>query len=330
MAGDARGRALPRLHLGDRGHQHGPRPSRGSSRPSRRRPRSCSTGSRTSSTTSRGSGCTSASPGCSRTARGPAFLANSGAEAVEAAVKLARVATGRPAIIAFRYGFHGRTAQAMALTAAKDVYRGAFEPLPGSIYHTVVPVLLPGRRAARTTRRPAPATGRRSWTCCSTSSCSRTRSRRSSWSPSSARAATSCRRPTFLPRLREITREHGILLDRRRGPDRLRPDRRAVRGPPLGRRARTSSSWPRASRRGCRCRGSSPGRSSWTACRPGSHGGTYGGNVVVVRGGHRDARRHRGRGAGRERARARRAVPRRAPARSRRGTRRSGTSAASA
>ena len=68
-----------------------------------------------------------------------AFLANSGAEAVEAAVKLARVATSRPAIIAFRYGFHGRTAQAMALTAAKDVYRGAFEPLPGSIYHASYP-----------------------------------------------------------------------------------------------------------------------------------------------------------------------------------------------
>jgi 4-aminobutyrate aminotransferase len=68
-----------------------------------------------------------------------AFLSNSGAEAIEASVKLARVATGRPAIIAFRYGFHGRTGQAMALTAAKDVYRGAFEPLPGSVYHADYP-----------------------------------------------------------------------------------------------------------------------------------------------------------------------------------------------
>jgi 4-aminobutyrate aminotransferase len=68
-----------------------------------------------------------------------AFLSNSGAEAVEAAVKLARVATGRPAIVAFRYGFHGRTGQAMALTAAKDVYRGAFEPLMGSVYHADFP-----------------------------------------------------------------------------------------------------------------------------------------------------------------------------------------------
>ena len=68
-----------------------------------------------------------------------AFLSNSGAEAIEAAVKLARVATGRPVIIGFRGGFHGRTAQAMALTTAKDVYRGHFEPLPGSVYHTPFP-----------------------------------------------------------------------------------------------------------------------------------------------------------------------------------------------
>ncbi len=68
-----------------------------------------------------------------------AFLSNSGAEAIEASVKLARVATNRPVIIAFRGGFHGRTAQTMALTTAKDVYRAAFEPLPGSVYHTPFP-----------------------------------------------------------------------------------------------------------------------------------------------------------------------------------------------
>ena len=68
-----------------------------------------------------------------------AFLANSGAEAIEAAVKLARVATGRPAIVAFRGGFHGRTAQAMALTSSRNTIRGDFEPLPGSVYHTPFP-----------------------------------------------------------------------------------------------------------------------------------------------------------------------------------------------
>src|SRR5215210_6801999 len=68
-----------------------------------------------------------------------AFLSNSGAEAVEAAVKLARVVTGRPAIVAFRGGFHGRTAQTMALTSAKTIYRGEFEPFPGSVYHAEYP-----------------------------------------------------------------------------------------------------------------------------------------------------------------------------------------------
>jgi 4-aminobutyrate aminotransferase len=67
------------------------------------------------------------------------FLSNSGAEAVEAAVKLARVATGRPSILAFRGGFHGRTAQTMALTSSRVTVRGDFEPLPGSVYHAEYP-----------------------------------------------------------------------------------------------------------------------------------------------------------------------------------------------
>lgn len=74
-------------------------------------------------------------------AAGPwqAFLSNSGAEAVEASVKLARAATGRPAIVAFRGGFHGRTGQAMALTTSRVSVRGRFEPLPGSVYHAPFP-----------------------------------------------------------------------------------------------------------------------------------------------------------------------------------------------
>ncbi|HEY7738032.1 MAG TPA: aminotransferase class III-fold pyridoxal phosphate-dependent enzyme, partial [Candidatus Limnocylindria bacterium] len=46
------------------------------------------------------------------------FLSNSGAEAIEAAVKLAKVATHRPAVIAFRGGFHGRTHGTMSLTSS--------------------------------------------------------------------------------------------------------------------------------------------------------------------------------------------------------------------
>lgn len=67
------------------------------------------------------------------------FLANSGAEAVEGAVKLARYVTGRPAIINFRGSFHGRTMMTMALTTSKLYYREKYEPLPGSIYTVPFP-----------------------------------------------------------------------------------------------------------------------------------------------------------------------------------------------
>ena len=207
-----------------------------------------------------------------------AFLSNSGAEAIEAAVKLARVATGRPAVIAFRYGFHGRTAQAMALTAAKDVYRGAFEPLPGSVYHADYPYCY---RASGGGHDPAECT------C--------------DWEerldllfhqlvyPSQVAAVVIepvigeggylVPPPAFLPRLREITREHGILLVAdevqtgfgRTGalfavqhwnvePDILVMAKGIASGMPLsGLIARAEV---------------------MAAFKPGSHGGTYGGNVV--------------------------------------------------
>jgi 4-aminobutyrate aminotransferase len=62
------------------------------------------------------------------------FLSNSGAEAVEGAVKLARHYTGRTNIIVFQGGFHGRTAQTMAMTTGKTVYRVDYQPLPGGIF----------------------------------------------------------------------------------------------------------------------------------------------------------------------------------------------------
>jgi 4-aminobutyrate aminotransferase len=63
------------------------------------------------------------------------MYANSGAEAVENAVKLAKQATGRPGVIAFQNAFHGRTHLTMALTDSVVHYRGHFEPLVGGIYH---------------------------------------------------------------------------------------------------------------------------------------------------------------------------------------------------
>lgn len=67
------------------------------------------------------------------------FFGNSGAEAVEAALKLARLSTGRPAVVAFRGAFHGRTLGALSLTASAARYRSRYEPLLPSIYHIDYP-----------------------------------------------------------------------------------------------------------------------------------------------------------------------------------------------
>ncbi len=67
------------------------------------------------------------------------FLANSGAEAVEGALKLSRFYTRRPAIIGFRGSFHGRTMGALTLTASSATYHGRYEPLLPSVYHVPYP-----------------------------------------------------------------------------------------------------------------------------------------------------------------------------------------------
>ncbi len=207
-----------------------------------------------------------------------AFLSNSGAEAVEAAVKLARVATGRPVIIGFRYGYHGRTGQTMALTTAKDVYRGHFEPLPGSVYHTAYPYCY---------RAPGGGHPIDACTC--------------DWEeqldltfhqyvypehvaavivePVLGEGGYIVPPPGFLPRLREITRRHGILLVAdevqtgfgRTGrlfavehwgvePDILVMAKGIASGLPLS--------------------GILAKRELLDRLPPGTHGGTYGGNVV--------------------------------------------------
>src|SRR3989304_2338772 len=186
-------------------------PTRASWPPSRRRPRSCCTGNRTSSSTNRAcastSGCAARCPG----GRWAAFPPTAGAEAVEAAVKRAGVPTGRAAIIAFRGGFHGRTAQTMALTSAKNIYRGPFEQLPGSVYHAAFPYCY------RAAGGPPPI---EACTC--------------DWEegldllfhqlifpervaavivePVLGEGGYVVPPPTFLPRLRGITRRHGSLL----------------------------------------------------------------------------------------------------------------------
>jgi 4-aminobutyrate aminotransferase len=63
------------------------------------------------------------------------FLTNSGAEAVEGALKLARYATGRPYVISFFGAFHGRSYGAMTLTASKAKYHQGFGPLVPGVLH---------------------------------------------------------------------------------------------------------------------------------------------------------------------------------------------------
>ena len=62
------------------------------------------------------------------------FFSNSGAEATEACVKLAKCATGRSNVIVFQGSFHGRTHLAMGMTTSKTVYRQKYQPLPAGIF----------------------------------------------------------------------------------------------------------------------------------------------------------------------------------------------------
>ena len=216
------------------------------------------------------------------------FLSNSGSEAIEAAVKLARRATKRRVILVFRGGYHGRTAQTMAMTTAKNVYRGHFEPLPGSVYSTAFPSCYRAPVAARDAGTPG------SGGSCAGCSCRW----EEEWDltlhtlASAEDVAAVVVEPVlgeggyvvppagFLPRLRELTRELGILLIAdevqtgfgRTGkmfavqhhnvePDILVMAKGIASGLPLSgiiARKELLESWA-----------------------PGTHGGTYGGNVVA-------------------------------------------------
>lgn len=72
------------------------------------------------------------------------IFVTTGAEAVENAIKIARNATGRPAVIAFSGGFHGRTFMGMALTGKVVPYKVGFGAMPGDVYHAPFPVPLHG------------------------------------------------------------------------------------------------------------------------------------------------------------------------------------------
>ncbi|MFD9901840.1 4-aminobutyrate--2-oxoglutarate transaminase [Mesorhizobium sp. NPDC059025] len=72
------------------------------------------------------------------------IFATTGAEAVENAVKIARHATGRQAVVAFTGAFHGRTFMGMALTGKVQPYKAGFGAMPGDVFHVPFPVALHG------------------------------------------------------------------------------------------------------------------------------------------------------------------------------------------
>ena len=153
--------------------------------------------------------------GLVRRAPGPGpwrvFFANSGAEVVEAAVKLARLRTGRPKVVAFYGGFHGRTYGALSLTASKPVQRRGYAPLLPEVLHT---------HYAYCYRCPV---NRHPDTCkvecldlLTETMFSTTTDPREVAAvivePVQGEGGYVVPHPGFLPRLRELTRKHGILL----------------------------------------------------------------------------------------------------------------------
>jgi 4-aminobutyrate aminotransferase/(S)-3-amino-2-methylpropionate transaminase len=88
------------------------------------------------------------------------FLLNSGAEAVENAVKVARSFTGRQAVVCFEHGFHGRTNLALALTSKVMPYKKGFGPFAPEVYRIPFPYCY------RCERTGGQADGRSAERCC--------------------------------------------------------------------------------------------------------------------------------------------------------------------
>ncbi|MGQ0658253.1 MAG: 4-aminobutyrate--2-oxoglutarate transaminase [Chromatiales bacterium] len=91
-----------------------------------------------------------------RLAPGPtpkkSIFLTTGAEAVENAIKIARAATGRSALIAFTGGFHGRTVMSLALTGKVMPYKAGFGPFPGEVFHAPFPIAYHGISVADSLR----------------------------------------------------------------------------------------------------------------------------------------------------------------------------------
>lgn len=204
------------------------------------------------------------------------FFSNSGAEAVEAAVKLARAASGKPNIIVFQGSFHGRTHATMTMTTSKTIYRAGYQPL------------VPGIFVA-----PFPYSYYYGWDDETTVDfCQREFKRllKSQTAPEETAAVVIepvlgeggyvVPPPTFLPRLRQLCDEYGLYLvadevqsgfgrtgrwfavdHTQTAPDIMIMAKGMASGMPLS--------------------GIAASREMMAKWPPGSHGGTYGGNAVA-------------------------------------------------
>lgn len=131
------------------------------------------------------------------------MLANSGAEALENAVKIARAATGRTNVICFDGGYHGRTMYTMAMNGKAAPYQNDFGPMPGTVYRAPYPVpyhgvseeeALRGLKMAMKTDSPPSHTAA------------------IILEPILGEGGFYAASPSFLKALREICDEHGILM----------------------------------------------------------------------------------------------------------------------
>jgi 4-aminobutyrate aminotransferase len=202
------------------------------------------------------------------------FFTNSGAEAIEGAMKLARYATGRPSYIAFIGGFHGRTFGALSLTASKASQRRRFAPLLSSVFHAPFP------------------TASRSIT--TDDSIARLEELFATVAPPESVAAVFVEPiqgeggylvppDDFLPRLRELTLKHGILLVA----DEVQSG--------MGRTGKLLAveHWGVEPDIVCLAKGIASGlplgafiaRAEQMSWPPGSHGSTFGGNPLACRAG---------------------------------------------
>src|SRR5260221_4731221 len=131
------------------------------------------------------------------------FFTNSGAEAIEGAMKLARYATGRPSYIPFIGAFHGRTYRALSLTASQASQRRRLSPLLSSVFHAPYPSVARGittdESMARIEELFATVAPPESVAAVFVE-------------PIQGEGGYLVPPDDFLPRLRELTLKHGILL----------------------------------------------------------------------------------------------------------------------